>query len=181
MSKLPKSSTPLIALGLGLAVAFILLVIVPLNRSITAAENSLQLKQSLVSQEQSLQNQLAKYEAETAELEDYTKAFAEVPNVNLHLSQLLGQVSKQAKEAGAQSLRLEPGQVKQMRSLQCIPVQLGCQGTFQEIHDLIRRLEKLPNEIWIERVELAPTSEGDRLLSCELEFEAFMVSVKNSH
>lgn len=181
MSKLPKSSTPLIALGLGLIVAFVLLVLVPLNRSITAAENSLALKQSLVDQEQSLQEQLAKYDAEMAELDGYTKPFAEIPNVNLHLSRLLGQVSKQAQEAGTQSLHLEPGQEKEMKSLQCIPVQLGCQGTFQEIHDLLRRLETLPNEIWIERIELAPTSEGDRLLSCELEFEAFMVSVKNSH
>lgn len=179
--QLPKSTTPILLVGLGLLVTFVLLVYFPLSRSIAAAHDSLELKQSLVDQEDSLLAQLELHDQELEEVQAYTKAWAEIPNANFHLSQMLGEISKHAKQAGTDALRLEPGQAIDMQALQRVPVRLGCSGTFQEIHNLIGQIEKLPYKIWIRRVELAPKSDQHRDLTCEMEFEAFIVSVKNSH
>ncbi|QDU75067.1 Pilus assembly protein, PilO [Bremerella volcania] len=179
--KLPKSSTPLLLVGLGLLVSFVMLVYVPLSRSIAAAHDSLKLKQSLVSQEASLLAQIELHHQEMEDLKAYTKQWEEVPSANYHLSQVLGEISQHAKQAGTDALRLEPGQVTEMEAVQRIPVRLGCSGNFQEIHDLIGRIETLPYKIWLRQIELAPKSDQKHDLTCEMEFEAFIVSVKNSH
>ncbi|GAA4422574.1 type 4a pilus biogenesis protein PilO [Bremerella cremea] len=179
--KMPKSSTPWLVAGLCLVAAFAVLVYLPISRSISAKRDALNLKLSLVGQEQSLLAQIDKYQAEVEEVQAFSSTWPEVTNVNFELSQLLGEVSTQAKQSGADSLRLEPGQIESLQALQRIPVRLGCKGTFQEIHDLIRRIETMPQQIWVERIELAPSDDTNHELSCEVEFEAFMVSVKNSH
>lgn len=179
--KLPKSSTPILLLGLGLIVAFVMLVYMPLSRSIAAARDSLELKRSLVSQEGSLLAQIERHANELEDVTTYIKSWEEVPNANFYLSQMLGEISQHAKQAGTDALRLEPGQAVEMQAVQRIPVRLGCSGTFQEIHGLIGRMEKLPYKIWLRQIELAPKSDQQHDLTCEMEFEAFIVSVKNSH
>ncbi|MFN3151615.1 type 4a pilus biogenesis protein PilO [Bremerella sp.] len=179
--KLPKSSTPILLVGLGLVVVFVMLVYMPLSRSIAAAHDSLELKRSLVSQEGSLLAQIERHAQELEDVKEYTEAWEEVPNANYFLSQLLGEISQHAKQAGTDALRLEPGQTIEMQAVHRIPVRLGCTGTFQEIHDLIGRIEDLPYKIWLRRVELAPKGNQSRDLTCEMEFEAFIVLVKNSH
>ncbi|MEW4562780.1 type 4a pilus biogenesis protein PilO [Bremerella sp. JC770] len=179
--KLPKSSTPILLAGLGVIVVFVMLVYFPLSRSIAAAHDSLELKQSLVSQEESLLAQVERQKRELEAVQEYTQDWDTVPNANYHLSQMLGEISQHAKQAGTDALRLEPGQVTEMQAVQRIPVRLGCSGTFQEIHDLAGRIENLPYKIWLHRIELAPKSDQQRDLTCEIEFEAFIVSVKNSH
>ncbi len=179
--KLPKSSTPILLLALGMVVAYALFVYLPLSRSIASAQDSLQLKRSLVLQEASLVAQIERYENELADVQQYTQRWQEVPNPNFHLSQMLGEISQQAKLSGADALRLEPGQLTMMETMQRIPVRLGCTGTFQEIHDLVSRIEELPHQIWVQQIELAPKDDLQKLLNCEIEFEAFIVSAKNSH
>ncbi|PQO25989.1 hypothetical protein C5Y96_21295 [Blastopirellula marina] len=178
---LTKSSTSILLVILGLLATFVMLVYLPLNRSIAAAHDALELKQSLVSQEESLLAQIQRHAQELEDVKAYTKDWEEVPNANFYLSQLLGEISQHAKQAGTDALRLEPGQVIEMQAVQRIPVRLGCSGTFQEIHDLVGRIESLPYKIWLRQIELAPKSEQQRDLTCEMEFEAFIVSVKNSH
>jgi len=179
--KLPKSSTPILLAGLGLIVVFVMLVYMPLSRSIAAAHDSLELKQSLVSQEESLLAQVERQKRELEAVKQYTQRWEAVPNANYHLSQMLGEISQHAKQAGTDALRLEPGQVTELQAVQRVPVRLGCSGTFQEIHSLVGRIENLPYKIWLHRIELAPKSDQQRDLTCEIEFEAFIVSVKNSH
>ena len=179
--KMPKSSTPILIGGLGVIVAFAMLVYLPLSRSIAAARDSLELKRSMVSQEGSLLAQIERHAQDKQDILQYTKTWDHVPNANFYLSQMLGEISQNAKLAGTDALRLEPGQAIEMQAVQRIPVRLGCTGTFQEIHDLIGRIEELPYKISLRQIELAPRSEDQRDLTCEMEFEAFIVSVKNSH
>lgn len=178
---LTKSSTSVLLVILGLVATFVMLVYLPINRSIAAAHDTLQLKQSLVAQEESLLAQIERHAQELKDVEAYTQSWEAVPNANFYLSQLLGEISQEAKQAGTDALRLEPGQAVEMQAVQRIPVRLGCSGTFQEIHDLVSRIENLPYKIWLRQIELAPKSDRERDLTCELEFEAFIVSVKNSH
>lgn len=178
---LTKSSTSILLVILGLLATFVMLVYVPLNRSIAAAHDALELKQSLVSQEEILLAQIQRHAQELKDVQAYTQSWEAVPNANFYLSQLLGEISQHAKQAGTDALRLEPGQPVDMQAVQRIPVRLGCSGTFQEIHDLIARIESLPHKIALRQIQLAPKSDHLRDLTCELEFEAFIVSVKNSH
>lgn len=171
----------MLLLGLGLVVAFVLLVCLPLQRQTAVARDSLALKQSIVAQEGSLKAQIIQHESELAELHSFTAHWPEVENANFELSRLLGEISQQAKLAGAESLRLEPGPLVSMKSLDRSVVRLGCRGTFQEIHHLLRQLESLPDQLWVHRIELAPQGADSHELSCEIEFETFTVSAKNSH
>lgn len=178
---LPKSSTPLVLLGLGLVIAFVMLVYLPLHRSIAAAQHELSSQQATLHQEDVLLAQIEAHQAEGREIDRVTSEWGEVANPNLHLSQLLGKISQEARKAGTDALRLEPGQVQTMQAVQRIPVQLGCRGTFQEIHTLVSQMEALPYKLWLERIELAPGNEERHELTCEMDFAAFIVPVKDSH
>lgn len=178
---LPKSSTPLVVACLGLLVAFVMLVYLPLHRSIVAAEEELASQQATLYQEETLLAQIEAHKTECREIEKVTSKWGEVTNSNLHLSQLLGKVSREARQAGTDALRLDPGQVQTMQAVERIPVQLGCRGTFQEIHTLICQIEALPYKLWLERIELAPSDQQKHELNCEMEFAAFIVPVKDSH
>lgn len=178
---LTRNSTTLTTLAMSLAAAFVFLMFVPLQRAISAAHGSLELKRSLLAQEESLLAQLQIQEKEMEEVRNHTAHWAEVPNPNFHLSQLLGEISQLAKQAGAEALRLEPGPIVAMKSLHRVPVRVGCRGTFQEIHQFLRDIESLPCQLWLHRIELVPGDKDRRELTCTMEFEAFMVSVKDSH
>lgn len=178
---LPKSSTPWVLLGLALVIAFVMLVYLPLHRSIAAAQDELASQQATLHQEDTLLAQIEAYQAESREIDKVTSQWAAVTNPNLHLSQLLGKISQEARRAGTDALRLEPSPVQTMQAIQRVPVQLGCRGTFQEIHTLICQMEALPYEIWLERIELAPGNDQRHELNCEMDFAAFIVPVKDSH
>ncbi len=178
---LPKSSTPLVVLGLALLVAFVMLVYLPLHRSIVAAQEELASQQATLHQENTLLAQIEAHQREAQEIEKVASQWEKVANPNLHLSQLLGKISQEARQAGTDALRLEPGPVQTMQALQRVPVELGCRGTFQEIHTLICQMESLPYKLWLERIELAPGDEEKHELNCEMDFAAFIVPVKDSH
>lgn len=178
---LTNNSTTLTAVAFALAAAFVLLVFIPLGRAISAANRSLELKRSIILQEKSLLAQIELHQDEMEEVHKYTSRWSEAPNPNFHLSQLLGEISHLAKEAGTDALRLEPRPIVSMQSLHRIPVQVGLRGTFQEIHQFLQKLESLPHQLWLHRIELAPGNEDRQELTCTMEFEAFIASVRNSH
>lgn len=179
--KLPNKSTPMLLLGLAMTIAYVMLAYLPLGRYISATRDALASQQAAVAQEAALLAQIETYETECHEIEEFTASWPEVSDPNLHLSQLLGKISLEAKRGGVDGLRLEPGQLQEMNAIQRIPVRLGCRGSFQEIHALIKQMESLPNKMWIERLELAAHDEDKNELACEMDFEAFVVSAKNSH
>lgn len=178
---LPKSSTPLVLLGLALVVAFVLLVYLPLQRAIAETRNEIAKQQASLHQDETLLAQIEAHQAESREIDNVIASWPQVANPNLHLSQMLGKISQEARQAGADALRLEPGQLQAMQATHRIPVTLGCRGTFQEIHQLICQIETLPCKLWIERVELAPVDDQKHELTCEMDFAAFIVPVKDSH
>lgn len=178
---LPNKTTPMLLLGLALTVAYLMLAFLPLGRHISATRDALASQQAAVAQEETLLAQIEAYEKECREIEQYTTSWPEVSDPNLHLSQLLGKISLEARKVGADGLRLEPGQLQKMNAIQRIQVRLGCRGSFQEIHALIMQMEALPHKLWIERLELAAHDEDTNELTCEMDFEAFVVSAKNSH
>ncbi|RCS42095.1 hypothetical protein DTL42_19900 [Bremerella cremea] len=178
---LPKTSTPFVLLGLAFVVAFVLLVYFPLQRVIKTAQNELATLQATLHQEDTLLAQIEAHRAESREIDNVIAAWPQVANPNLHLSQMLGKISREARQVGADALRLEPGQSQAMQAVHRIPVQLGCRGTFQEIHQLICQIDTLPYQLWIERVELAPADDQKHELTCEMDFTAFIVPVKDSH
>ena len=179
--KLPNKTTPMLLLGLGLTVAYVMLAFLPLGRHISATRDALASQQAAVAQEAALLAQIEAYQTECREVANYTTSWPEINDPNLNLSQLLGKISLEAKKVGADALRLEPGPLQAMSSVQRIPVRLGCRGTFQEIHTLIQQMEALPDKLWIERLELAPHDEDKNELTCEMDFETFVVSANNSH
>ena len=179
--KLPNKTTPMLLMGLALTIAYVMLAYLPLAGYISATRDALASQQAAVAQEAALLAQIEAYQTECREIEQYTASWPEVRDPNLHLSQLLGKISLEAKQAGADGLRLEPGQIQEMNAIQRIPVRLGCRGSFQEIHALIKQIEALPHKMWIDRLELAVHDEDKNELTCEMDFEAFVVSAKNSH
>jgi len=175
-----KSSISLAGMIIAMVAGYVLLVFMPLRSQIAAAKSRLDEKRMFVAKEASLQAELAKSQTEQQAIGEHTQSWPEIDNPNVHLSQILGDVSRHAKQLGLDALRLEPAQSTKLNLVHRIPVQLGCRGSFMEIHDLIRRIEEMPYEIWIHRIELAPHRDDSGELTCEMEFEAFAASTADS-
>jgi len=175
-----KSSVSIAGIIVAMIAGYVLLVFMPLRSQISATQSRLEEKKEFVARESSLREELARYQKEQQSIAEHIESWPEIENPNVHLSQILGEVSRNAKQLGLDSLRLEPAQSTKLNLVHRIPVQLGCRGSFLEIHEMIRRIELMHYKIWIHRIELAPHRDDSGELTCELDFEAFAASAADS-
>jgi len=159
---------------------FVLLVYLPLHKAIGSEKKRLAQKQAEIGRQSQLFEELEAIRAETEQIESFTATWRTVVAPNLHLSLMLGNISRRAQQTGTTALRLEPGEVTQMEATKRVPIKLGCRGSFGEVHRLICELEAMPHQIWIHRIELAPTPNQQQELTCEIDLEAFVACNTNS-
>ena len=155
MSKLPPRSSWLITIGLAaVSVGYLYFVFMPSRRDIEKLREELSQKQAYLSQQPGLKVSLAAVEAELETTQKYVAGWRQHAPVAGELSALYGDIHRQVQLAGVKVEKFDPQTETTMETLRKIPVQLTAEGTFAQLHALLRGLEQMPACPWVEGLRI---------------------------
>lgn len=150
-----------ITMGLAIAaVVYVVLVIIPGQRSIARLRSKLLERRQHVMQSQHLLAPLHRAEAQRDELREFSRRWrAEAPKT-ADVSRFLGSVTLQAAAAGVTLQRVDPKEAIDLQTLHRRTVELKIAGSFAAVFDFVRRLEALPGDVWIDQIDWNSNASG---------------------
>lgn len=163
-----------VALVAVIAVAYAAFVYLPRQRHISKLRDEINLMQTTIDSETALNAQLTEAQKEFDQASQFLSPWHSVSEKDIDAGRVYHLLTAQARAAGAEKLSMVPMPEERHASLVAQPVQIGCQGKFTQIHDMLRRFEQLPYVLWIKNIELAPLAPNEDLLQCELTLEFFV-------
>jgi hypothetical protein len=151
-----------------IAAAYVWLFFLPDKRAIARlhAEISEKMGFNALAGKLSADARRAQHESEAIE-----KYVAEWQNISGDPGEIAGvfkSIAEATKLAGVQTTRFVPDSPIKLASIERIPLRLGCRGTLAGTLDLLSRLERLHNRIWIDELTLEPSSQNSELVQCEM-------------
>jgi Tfp pilus assembly protein PilO len=162
------------------AVGYLWFVFLPTARTIRETRNEIRLKQDFISQAQSLHATLAQTQRDLKDVESYVADWDNRAPTVTHLPHLFGKIAHVAHEAGIAPAKFDPLKETTMETIRRAPVQMELLGGYEQIAALLAALERLPETIWIQQLNLEKQSETGGNVHCELKLEIFAGNSKKS-
>ncbi|MHB1036964.1 MAG: type IV pilus inner membrane component PilO [Pirellulales bacterium] len=162
------------------ATAYYFFCFLPSRQALGAMEGELRTKRDFVAQSQTLPATLRFVEGELEATRQYNKKWLERAGVEAQLAALFGQINQSAKLAGVKTTRFDPDPPIRFEQFSQVSLVLACTGTFPQTFELLRRLESLPNLVWIENLQLKRVSETGQDVQCEIKLAIFASNSENS-
>jgi Tfp pilus assembly protein PilO len=148
-------------------------VFLPTRRAMAALRLESEQQRAFVLQHGGAGAKIALAEQELATTRQFIDQWHLAAPQEARLSLLFGDLTRHADGAGVQIVRFEPQQALRMNVLDRIPVEMACEGSFDQIFELIKRLEALPVDFWITSLRIEPVTAGSPRLRCELTLAFF--------
>jgi Tfp pilus assembly protein PilO len=162
--------TSLLALA---AVGYVVFVFLPGQRSIAQIRSEIDEKRQHVLQSQQLGAPIRQAELRLASTREFTADWrANAPRPR-DLVGVYAQLAEQAKAAGVRVKRLDPQQAVQHQVLGEHPLVVSLEGPFASVFDFVRRVEQMPETIWIRDLRLARSEGGSETLTVEMTLTIF--------
>lgn len=171
LSQLP---TWAVTLGVVLAaVAYVVLVFLPFQRSIANLSRQLKDKRQHIVQSDQLILPLAGERLRLAEIREQTGKWRSQAPDPQQLAVFYARLSEQARETDVQLVKFEPQPPRPLHSLRQYSVAMTIHGDFAQLFDFLSRIEKLPQTIWATHMHLAQPDSGAASLSCDVTLTFF--------
>jgi Tfp pilus assembly protein PilO len=90
-------------------------------------------------------------------------------------------ISNYSKLAGTSMVRFDPQNPVKMASISQVPVNLTVEGSYQQVFDLLRRLDNAPNPIWEKEVTIQAVREKTNAVRCQVNLTIFADNRDNSN
>lgn len=108
------------------------------------------------------------------------------------IARLFSEINRRAGDAGVAVRRFEPRQIDEMAHLDRVTLQLSTDGSFEQMFQLMRQLESLPETVWVDALQfrarkvptnLASTLTGsaDASVQSELNLAIFAAKSEDSN
>lgn len=167
-------STSLIATAvLALIAGYAMLVFVPQQRALGKLTGELATLHDYVDRTGDLVPAIQTVQEELEKTNAYNAAWQEHTPSPKELAVLFGHISELSSEAGTTTTRFNPGSVVPYDRVRKIPLTIGLRGTAGQIHEFLRRLESLPQAIWIEHLAVEKGPQDEQGLRCEISLVIF--------
>jgi len=163
--------TALLAAG---AVAYVVFVFMPFQRSISGLRAQVQERRQQIMQAQSVASTVAQARLRLAAAREVGQEWRADAPKQAQLVTHLACLTKQADEAGVAIDRLDPLPTVELNLIAQQNVTMQFHAPFAAVFDLMRRLEALPGTLWIRDVRLHANSEIDNTLQGELTLTIFV-------
>lgn len=150
-----------------------LLVVLPQHKAIREAEAEIATNELVIEHDALVQAQFAVAERDLATARAYVAGWKERSAGGRALPALFGRIAQLAESCGATVSRFEPQAPIALEQLQRVPLKMECQGAFEAVFAMLRELESLPREIWVEDLEIARTDEDGQTVHCALSLAIF--------
>jgi Tfp pilus assembly protein PilO len=157
--------TALLASG---AVAYVVFVFVPFQRTIAALRDQMQERTQQIVQAQSLVGTVAQARLRLTAARAVSEEWrAEAPR-QAQLVTHFASLTQKAEEAGVAIDRLDPLPAVELNLIAQQNVSMQFHGPFAAVFDLLERLESLPGTLWVRDLRLSASTENDNTLRGEL-------------
>src|SRR5262245_35161715 len=158
----------------GAAVAYVIFVFLPLQRSIDVLQGQVQERRQQIMQAQSLAGTVAQARVRLVSAKEVSQHWRSDAPRQAQLITHFASLTQQAELAGVTIDRLNPLPAVELNLIAQQNVSMTFQGTFVAIFDLLHRLEALPGTIWVRDLRLHANSETDNTLRGELTLTIFV-------
>jgi Tfp pilus assembly protein PilO len=162
------------ALLAALAVAYVVFVFLPCQRSISLLQSQVQERQQQIMHAQSLARPLVQARERLALTREVSRQWRDEAPRPTELISHLASLTRQAAAAGVTIDRLDPLPATEMKVVAQQNVTLQFQGAFQQAFDWLARLESLPGTIWVRDLRMSAASETNNQLRGELTLTIFV-------
>jgi Tfp pilus assembly protein PilO len=157
----------------GLTVGYVGLFDRPARRAAAELRQELESAQMQAAQGPLIMKQIADAQAQLTRTNEFVEAWRETSATQGGSAALLGQISRLARGAGTRTTRLEPSTAPEHEELRSLALTLVCLGSLEQIFDLLRGIESLPQSVWIEDLKIGRKQGSGDDLQCEIKLAVF--------
>jgi Tfp pilus assembly protein PilO len=168
-----------IAIAAG-TVGYLTLLFSPGMRGIAGLRQELRTKQDFVGQAERLRPATFRMGQALISVGQYNQQWSNKIVKPAQLAAIYGELNELIKDSGASTARFEPQSVQTYASMRKLPVKLGLEGSFAQIHDVIARIESLAAFVWIEEIKIEGSQESGKATKAELTLAMFVDNPKKS-
>jgi len=142
---------------------YVFAIYLPAEKSMRTMREEITSKTRTPAEAGNLAAQFALQQKALEETKAYVSNWQKQAPTPADLPQMLGEMSEMAQAAGVAVTRMEPEPAVHFAELSQSRVSMGCQGSFAEVFDFLRRLESLSHAVWIDnlQIEQAAGNKGD--------------------
>lgn len=176
----PKSTWMITLLLAGVALAYTYFLFLPNQRKITELRDKRRTIQQYVVQSAETAAAIERTRQQIAETSEFVTQWEANSPREEQLAKVYGSLSERCRLAGASLLQLEPEPPRKLDVVWQAPVGMTLEGDFSELFDLLRRIEALPQTIWMPELEFTPARQGGEALHCELMLAVFAANREKS-
>jgi Tfp pilus assembly protein PilO len=163
-----------------LSIGYVYLVFLPMRQSIFKLREELSQKEAYLAQEPVLKASLDSATSDLEQTQLFVQDWRSKSPVAGELSRTYGEIHRCVKGAGMEIETFDPQNVTMLESVRQIPVRMTTQGTFGQMHAMLRALEQLPAKPWVESVRIERGKDAEAPLKGEATLVIFADNPENS-
>jgi len=162
------------------SVAYVFFVFLPGQKAIAKLRRELDAKQQFIVDADRLANAMQLADQDLKKAQQFVEGWRRTAPDERELAPILGRVTGAAEESGVGIERLDRRGVEQYEVIGQVPVVLECEGTFRQIFDLTRRLETMPQSVWITDLRMERQSKTSGNVVAEIALAVFADNSEDS-
>jgi len=159
---------------------YLIFVFTPSQRRIAALRSELARKRAFLASAPSLQAAIKVVEAEISQVQDYSQAIEQRMPRSGDLATVYEAINLRVKRARLQTTHFEPHEAQPLETVKPVSVALRTSGSFARSYSMLHALEKLPEIVWIENLQLESTRADGEGIALQARLVVFVDKFENS-
>ena len=139
---------------LGIGAAYVLLLFLPNYRQLNKQRELIQLQQDFIDKTEGLKGEISELQAQVSQTQDFCQQWLEKAPGDADIPQIHKRVSECVTRSGATVTGFDPQPALTLDTLDRIPLTVRAAGDFSQIHDMLARLEAMPETLWLENLRM---------------------------
>ncbi len=174
LAKPKKRSSWIVTIPLAaVAAAYLYWSFFPGMKTLAALRKEIQSQQEYIAQAEKLASAVQATERQIREADEFCQTWRDKAPQGKHQSEFLGSLMTLAKSAGTHSNRLTPHQPREFETLIQTPIHLNVDGSYAAVYEMLRRLESLPQAIWVSELKIEANRDGEKKPVAEVGLDVF--------
>ena len=164
----------------GSSLAYVGFIFLPGQNAVAESRAELREQQMFIVQSERLSMQIKEAQEKLNEANQYGVDWRARARTERGISALFGDITKEAAEAKIVLRRFDPQPSEKLNVVFRLPISVAYEGTFHQIYDFVKRIEALPDSIWVTDLQLRKERENSDILHAEMELTVFADNFSNS-
>jgi Tfp pilus assembly protein PilO len=154
--------------------AYVVWVFLPVRREIAQLREEVASRRDTIASQTLTATSLAAGKQESQRIGTYVTERRQRMVAEKDVAAVFARIQSVAETAGVRTTRFDPQPAVTYETFRCLPVSIGCSGSFTQLYALLRGLEGVPVGMWISSVRVDGGGQFGEDAGCELTLEIFV-------